>query len=84
VDRHTLNESLTKAAFAQKAGQVSKPLEIEGNIYLLYVEARKNANVRPLSEVRDDIEKKLLQAERQEQQKKWIATLRKKAYIKYY
>jgi parvulin-like peptidyl-prolyl isomerase len=84
VDRHTLNETLTKAAFDLKAGQVSKPLELEGNIYLLYVQERKDASVHPLKEVRDDIEKKLLQEMRQEQQEKWIASLRKKAYIKYY
>ncbi len=84
VDRHTLNESLNKAAFALRPGQVSRPLEIEGNIYLLYVQERKDATVHPLKEVRDDIEKKLLQAMRQEQQQKWIASLRKKAYIKYY
>ncbi len=84
IDRHTLNEALTKAAFALKPGQVSKPLVIEGNIYLLYCQEKKNAIVKPLKEVRDDIEKKLLQEERQVQMQKWIATLRKKAFIKIY
>jgi len=84
VDHHTLNETLTKAAFALKPGQVSRPLELEGNIYLLYVEAKKDETLRPLSEVRDDIEKKLLQEERQNEQQKWIASLRKKAYIRIY
>lgn len=84
VDRHTLNETLTKTAFSLKAGQVSAPLEMDGNVYLLFVEAKKNSSVRPLSEVRDEIEKKLLQEQHQVQQQKWIATLRKKAYIKIY
>jgi len=82
VDRHTLNEDLSKTAFALKAGQVSDVLEVGNNYYLLYVEARKNASVKPLEEVRGDIEKKLLQDERTKAQQKWVEGLRKKAFIK--
>ncbi len=82
VDRKTLNESLTKVAFSLKAGEVSRVVEMGGSYYLLYVEAKKNASTRPLAEVRDDIEKKLMQGERQKLQEKWIASLRQKAYIK--
>jgi parvulin-like peptidyl-prolyl isomerase len=48
------------------------------------VEARKNGSLSPLSEVRGTIDNKLVQNERQQQQEKWIASLRKKAYIKMY
>lgn len=82
IDRKMLNEKLTNAAFALKAGQVSKPVELAGNYYLLYVEARKNAEVKPLSAVRDEVVKKVMQAERQAAQEKWIQELRKKAYVK--
>ena len=82
VDRHTLNDELTKTAFALKPGQVSNVVEVGDNYYLLYVEAKKNASVKPLAEVRTDIEKKLLQAERTKAQQKWIEGLRKKAFIK--
>jgi parvulin-like peptidyl-prolyl isomerase len=82
IDRHTLNEELSKAAFGLKPGQVSEVLEVGNNFYLLFVEARKNASVKPLGEVRTDIEKKLLQAERTKAQQKWIEGLRKKAFIK--
>ena len=84
IDRSTLNEQLTKAAFSLKTGKVSPVLDIGDNYYLLYIEARKNATVKPLGEVRDDIDKKLTQEERQEAQKKWLEGLRKKAYIKMY
>ena len=84
IDRKMLNEKLTKAAFSLKPGQVSEPVELAGNYYLLYVEARKNASVKPLSEVRDEVVKKVLQAERQAAQEKWIRELRSKAYVKIY
>jgi peptidyl-prolyl cis-trans isomerase SurA len=61
---------------------VSKVLELGNSYYLLYVEDKKPASTKPLSEVRDAIEKKLVQEERQRRQQEWISKLRKKAYIK--
>jgi len=82
IDRSTLNEKLTETAFRLKAGQVSQPVEMSGNYYLLYVEARKNGETKPLLTVRDDVEKRVLQEERQKAQEKWIEGLRAKAYVK--
>jgi peptidyl-prolyl cis-trans isomerase SurA len=82
IDQKTLNESLTKVAFSLKPGEASKVVELGENYYLLFVEAKKNATVKPLAEVRDEIEKKLIQTERQKAQQKWIEGLRKTAYIK--
>lgn len=82
VDRKMLNETLTKAAFSLKPGQVSRVIELGDNYYLLYVEAKKSAVVKPLSQVRGEIEGKLLQESRQKLQEKWIEGLRQKAYIK--
>ena len=84
IDKRTLNESLSKAAFALKAGEVSKVIELAGSYYLLQAEAKKPATVKPLKDVHDEIEKGLLQLERQKQQADWIAKLRKKAFIKMY
>lgn len=84
VDRGTLNETLTEIAFGLDAGEVSDVFEFGDNYYLLYCEAKKNATVQPLSEVRDSIEKKLQQEARQEAQKRWLTSLRDKAYIKTY
>lgn len=84
VDRTTLNETLSKAAFALRAGQVSKPVAIGDNYYLLYCETRKNGTTKPLAEVREDVLKKVQQSERTAAQQKWIDSLRKKAYVKIY
>jgi len=82
IERTTLNESLSGPAFSLKAGHLSKVLEVGNNYYLLFVEARKTAETKPLETVRDDTEKKVLQGERQEAQEKWIKNLRAKAYIR--
>ena len=82
IDRKTLNDQLTKIAFGLKAGQMSNVVDSGDNYYILYVEAKKNGGVKPFKDVRDDIEKKLLQDERQDLQEKWMAKLRKKAHIK--
>jgi len=82
VDRKKLNESLTKIAFALKPGEMSQVVTLGDSFFLLYCEAKKAATVRPLKDVRDEIEKALLQSERQQQQQDWLAKLRRKAYIK--
>jgi peptidyl-prolyl cis-trans isomerase SurA len=67
-----------------KPGEISQVVEMGGSFYLLYCEAKKAASMKPLKEVHDEIEKALLQAERQEQQQEWLQKLRRKAYIKLY
>ncbi len=84
IDPGTLNADLSKAAFALDPGTVSKVLEFGESYYLLYSEAKKNAAVKPLKAVRNDIESKLRQELSQAQQEKWLQDLRKKAYIKKY
>jgi peptidyl-prolyl cis-trans isomerase SurA len=82
INRKTLNESLTKAAFSLPARTCSPIIELGNSYYLLYVEEKRAASTKPLGEVHDTIEKKLIQEERQRRQKEWIEKLRKKAYIK--
>jgi len=84
VDRKKLNEDLTKVAFSLKPGEVSKVVEVGGSYYLLFVEARKAATAKPMKDLRDEIEKALMQTERQRLQEEWIKKLRKPAYIKIY
>jgi parvulin-like peptidyl-prolyl isomerase len=84
IDRKKLNESLTKIAFSLKPGEVSQVVEMGGSFYLLFCEAKKASSVKPLKDVHDEIEKALMQTERQQQQQEWLQKLRKKAYIKVY
>jgi parvulin-like peptidyl-prolyl isomerase len=82
INRRTLTESLTKTAFALKPGEVSPVIEMAGNYYLLFCEAKKPGITKPLSQVRDEILKLLMLQDRQQAQEKWLAKLRKAAYIK--
>lgn len=84
IGRDTLNRQLSDVAFSLKAGEVSDVLEMGGSFYILCVEARKNATVKPLSDVREEIERRLAQEERGKVQDRWISQLREKAYIKVY
>lgn len=84
IDRKTLNEELTRTAFALKPGEVSRILTLGDNHYLLYCEAKKPGITTPLKDVQADIERRLVQVERQKEMEEWLSKLRKKAYIKVY
>ena len=84
TDRKTLNQQLTDLAFSLSPGEVSQVAQIGDSFYILYCESKKTSSFIPLPEVRDGIEKKLEQAQRQKATQKWIDSLREKAYIKVY
>lgn len=82
IERKTLAVPLEKVAFNLPVGRVSKIVEFSGNYYILKVEEKRGGTRPSLAQVRDDIEKKLLQEEAQNLQERWLASLRSKAYIK--
>jgi peptidyl-prolyl cis-trans isomerase SurA len=84
IDRKTLNQQLTDVAFALSPGQISQVVQIGDSFYILFCESKKESGIIPLPEVRDGIEKKLEQAQRQKATQRWIDTLREKAFIKIY
>lgn len=84
IDRKTLNEQLNNAAFALKPGELSDVIQIGDSFYILRVEARKAATTKPLSELREEIGKKLFEEERVRRQEHWLDGLRKKAFVKIY
>jgi peptidyl-prolyl cis-trans isomerase SurA len=84
IDRKTLNQDLTNVAFSLSTGQASQVVQVGDSFYLLYCESRKNSAYIPIEEVRDGIQKKLEQVQRQKATQKWIDSLREKAYIKIY
>ncbi len=82
VERNTLNEDITNVAFSLRPGEVSQVVTLGDNYYIMMVDAKKNATVKPISEVRDEIERNLTQQERKRAQDRWLDSLREKAYIK--
>lgn len=82
IERNTLNEKLTNVAFSLRPGEVSPVIAIENTYYIIMVEAKRIARIKPIGDVRDEIEKNLIQQERTKAQQRWLDTLRQKAYIK--
>ena len=82
IEKGTLMPELSRVAFSLKAGEVSQVVELGGSFYILMVDARKNAQLKPISDVREEIEKNLIQEERKKAQERWLDTLRQKSFIK--
>lgn len=82
VDRGTLAAPLEKVAFNLPTGKISNIIDLGGNYYILKAEDKRGGETQPFAQVRDQIEKKLLQEEAQNKQERWLASLREKAYIK--
>ena len=82
VDRGTLAAPLEKVAFNLPVGKISNIIDVGGNYYILKVEDKRGGDTQSFAQVRDQIEKKLLQEEAQNKQERWLASLREKAYIK--
>ena len=82
VDQKTLAAPLEKVAFSLPVNKISNIVEYSGNYYIMKVEDKRGGETKSLAQVRDDIEKKLLQEEAQNLQERWLASLRSKAYIK--
>ncbi len=75
---------MERVAFTLTTGKVSEVLTLNNAYYLLFVESKKGGVTKPLSELRPEIERRLMQEERQKMQQGWLTRLRKKAYFKIY
>ncbi len=84
IERKVLRPELTDVAFSLKAGEMSSVIETPEAFYLMLVEDKRPAHVRPLGEVRDEIERAMLTEERGRLQKQWIDRLRKKTFVRYF
>jgi len=80
--RKTLREDLASVAFSLKPGETSDVLERDDGCYLIKVEEFHPAHVKPLNEVRVEIEKTLTTGERRRLRNEWIARLKAKSFIK--
>lgn len=84
VDKTILRKELADVAFSLKPGQHSDIIETIDEYWILFVEAQKPAGIKPLSEVRAEIEKTLMSEEKARLQKQWIDKLKNKAFVRYF
>jgi parvulin-like peptidyl-prolyl isomerase len=82
IGRDILRKELNETAFSLKPGQHSRVIETSEGYYILEVDDVKPSHTTPLTEVRDDIERTLLQQQRAQMQEAWVKDLRAKAYIR--
>lgn len=83
-ERSILRKEFAEATANLKAGQRTGVIDLPDACILLQVEEVKAAQVRPLNEVRDEIEKTLLNQERARLQKKYVERLKKKSFVRFF
>ncbi len=84
TEEKALRDELAKIAFSLQPGQLSDVVEIQGTRFILKVDEKQGAGVKPLAEVRQEVESILMDSERDRLRKQWLAKLRKKAFVRYF
>ena len=79
-----LNTQIAAAAAKLNPGQVSDVVELPAACYLIKLEDKQSAHTRPLTEVRDEIEKILASEQRAVLARQWIERMRKKTFVRYF
>jgi peptidyl-prolyl cis-trans isomerase SurA len=82
MEKSALRPELADVAFKLKTGEKSGVIDTPEAYYILQVEDKREARVKPLPEVRDAIEKILLAKERTRLQEAWIDKLKKKTFMR--
>ena len=82
--RASLKKELADVAFTLKAGEISPVIETPTALFIMLVEESKPAHVRPIGEVRDEIEKNMLVDERARLDKQYTDKLKKKTFVRYF
>jgi peptidyl-prolyl cis-trans isomerase SurA len=80
--RSDLRKEFSDVIFTLDQGKYSDPLIMPEGAFLLFVEERKHAGILPLDEVRDQIEKMLIQQGSRQEQERWLEKLRRNGYVK--
>jgi peptidyl-prolyl cis-trans isomerase SurA len=68
--------------FALKAGQVSDIFRLETGFHIVKVYEKQSAGVRPLADVRVQVEDELYKEKREQRYKEWMDSLKQGSYIK--
>jgi parvulin-like peptidyl-prolyl isomerase len=84
MEQSVLRPELANAVTSLKPGETSGVIETSDNCYILRVEDKRPVHVRPLNDVRSSIEATLRTQEQKDAQQRWIASLKKKAFIRFF
>jgi peptidyl-prolyl cis-trans isomerase SurA len=84
MKRSDLKPEFSEPLFAVKKGECSDPVILPEGCFLLYAEDRKYAGIQPLDDVRDQIERILVQQMGREYEDRWLERLRRNGYVKHF
>jgi len=84
VGRNELLKELEDVAFKMNKGDLSDVIDTPDATYLMFVEDVRPAHVKPLADVRDEIDKTLQSEEQNRLQQQWLERLRKKTFWRIY
>ena len=84
IERSVLRKELADAVATLPVGEVSDVIETPEACYLILAEQKRLAHVKPLNEIRDDIEKNLRAQEQARLEKLWIGKLKAKTFILFF
>jgi peptidyl-prolyl cis-trans isomerase SurA len=84
MKRSDFKKEFSDPAFTLKKGEASDVILLPEGAFLLYAEDRKVAGIQPIDEVRDQIERILLQQMGRASQERWLERLRRNGYVKHY
>ncbi len=84
MKRSDLKPEFSEPLFAVKKGECSEPVVLPEGCFLLFAEDRKYAGIQPLDEVRDQIERILVQQMGREYEDRWLERLRRNGYVKHF
>lgn len=76
-----LTEALAQAAFALEPGEVSEIIRLDTAFYIIRVEEKTEAEVKPLEEVRNEVGDAIFEEKMSEQMERFVRRLRERAKI---
>jgi len=79
-----LKAEFSEPLFLLKKGEYTRPILTPEGAFLLYAEDRKFAGIQSIDEVRDQIERNLLQQSARQSQERWLERLRRNGYVKHF
>lgn len=82
--RNDLRGELADVAFSLEKGEYSEPIRLDNQIFILKLEDKHLAGIKPLAEVREQIEQVLAQQLNNEAREAWLERLRRNAYVRYF
>jgi parvulin-like peptidyl-prolyl isomerase len=77
-----MRPEIAKVAFSLKPGQTSSVISTDDGYFIIRVTDRRRPSVLAMTEVRPQVEKILIQEERERLQQEWLDGLRAKSFVK--